>query len=89
MNNLIIIAIFSILIFVFLLFCTKNCNNNPEKYMNDYTYEPYYQLPYQLYYQLPYQLWNISTRSTRNMSYDIRGDPPNIPFYIPLSDVII
>lgn len=43
---------------------------------NNYAYYPYY------------PFWNLSTRHTRNMSYDLRGDVPipyfmNLPFNMP------
>ena len=32
----------------------------------------------------PYPIWNASTRHTRNMSYDLRGDPLPVPYWIPI-----
>ena len=48
------------------------------------TIEKYAPYPYSLhsYFLKPiWQLWNIPTRSTRGMSYDLRGDPLAIPNY--------
>ena len=46
------------------------------------TIEKYAPYPYSLhsYFLKPiWQIWNMPTRSTRNISYDIRGDPFPIP----------
>jgi len=49
------------------------------------TIEQYAPYPYSLHsYLFPrpiWQIWNIPTRSTRNMSYDLRGDPFHVPNY--------
>ena len=53
---------------IFLLYTLLNKKNNIEHYVFPYIYWPIF------------QYWNMPLRSTRNMSYDIRGDPvPPIP----------
>lgn len=80
----------SILIFALLLItCTwmyqcEDYTYNKEKYNGDIDFSYYNSDPIYDYDPTFYQIWNIPTRSTRNMSYDLRGDPPPVPYYIPL-----
>lgn len=64
------IIIIGLLIFLIVLYCNLTISQDGfVPYINNYNYHNYY------------QLWNEPMRSTRNMSYDLRGDVP-IPNYI-------
>lgn len=59
-------------------FCNKNKLIDHAEHFSDNTFQPDYAWLSQ-YNLMPW--WN-STRSTRNMSYDLRGDIPIVPSYV-------
>lgn len=59
------LLIISIIIIILFFFSTPQIENIEN-------IEPIYYIPY----VLTYPFWNASTRHTRNMSYDLRGDIP-------------
>jgi hypothetical protein len=75
--------IFIFIIFLFIIFLLYDLI---KKNMSYDTFSPYNGVNNYMYYpnniQIEYPFWN-STRSTRGMSYDLRGDVP-IPYFMNL-----
>ncbi len=66
-----IIVIYLLLVIALVYLIYIMINKNMEHYLFPYEYPPCVTLPI-------IQYWNMPLRSTRNMSYDLRGDPgPN------------
>lgn len=90
MKNIIEIIIYTLIIVIIILLILKKIynyffeSNNKEKYSNQMSVTPKYIYNVNELWNPAglglWQIWNNPTRSTRNMSYDLRGDPLIIPY---------